>query len=335
MKPVPVDLKLNLNAGSELSLRSGDSVVVRVIKQLSANKWAVGIRGRVLPAVSRVELAPGQRLRALVEISRGRITLKISGQPADPIRELIARQGFTPNQTLEAVVSALLRSAVAATPERVQQVRLLLERMKLDPKKFARLLAIMLEKGIDLKSRGLEQLVSLLGYGEREPEGGEEKKRRMPRDSEKMTAQLRKDIGETAGAKGSSLQVFNHLRCAEHTWIVIPFRYGYEPAGLLCGAIRLRYDVRKRRTDRMILAVRNASGDKWSFVLENRREPRLHLFGDPSRKGREIRAELDVLRLKLQNLGVKIDDTIREDQIFDGFDLPWEELSYRNIDTVH
>ena len=335
MKPVPVDLKLNLNAGSELSLRSGDSVVVRVIKHLSANKWAVGIRGRVLPAVSQVELAPGQRLRALVEISHGRINLKVSGQPADPIRELIARQGFPPNQTLEAVVTALLRSAIAATPERVQQVRLLLERMKLDPKKFARLLAIMLEKGIDLKSRGLEQLVSLLGYGEREPDGREEKKRRMPRDSEEMAGQLRRDIEETPGGKGSTLQVFNHLRCAEHTWIVIPFRYGCEPSGLICGAIRLRYDVRKGRTERMILAVRNASGHKWSFVLENRREPRLYVFGGPPRMGRQARAELDVLRLKLQNLGVKIDDTIREDQNFDGFDLPWEELSYRNIDTVH
>jgi hypothetical protein len=335
MKPVPINLKLNLNAGSELSLRSGDYVIVRVIKHLSANKWAVGIRGRVLPAVSQVELAPGQRLRALVEIRHGRITLKISGQPADPIQDLIVRQGFQPNQVLEAVVAALLRSALAVTPERLQQVRLLLERMKLDPKKFARLLAIMLEKGIDLKSRGLEQLISLLGYGEQEPEGGEGGKRRMSRDSEKLMGQLRKDIERTTGGEGSSLQVFNHLQGGEHTWIIIPFRYGYEPSGFICGTIRLRYDVRERRTERLILAVRNALGEKWSFVLEDSREPRLFIFDEPPRKGQKGKAELDVLRLKLQNLGVKIDDTIREEENFDGFDLPWEELPYRNVDTAH
>jgi hypothetical protein len=59
----------------------------------------------------------------------------------------------------------------------------------------------------------------------------------------------------------------------------------------------------------------------------------LFIFGDPG--DNRSKAELDVLRLKLQNLGVKIDDTIREDQNFDGFDLPWEELSYHYVDTVH
>ena len=340
MKPIPVDLKLNLNARSEPSLQSGDSVIVTVIKRLAGNKWAVGIRGRVLPAFSEVELTSGQRLRALVGIQRGRITLKISGQATDPIRELIVRQGLQPNQLVESIVTAFLRSGLAVAPERLLQVRQLLERLKLDPKKFARIIAIILEKGIGPRSRGLEQLLLVLGYGEQESGEKRRRGRRGPLDPEKLAQQLRSDIERPEGGEGSSLQVFNHLQGPEYTWVVIPISYSLEDAGTVYGTIRLRHDVRRQRTDRLIVVVRDAHGGKWSFVLKNgigrgetSRAPELYIFGEPVDKRRK--AELNVLRIKLQNLGVKIDDTIREDQNFDGFDLPWEELSYHNVDTVH
>jgi len=332
MKPIPASLKLNLNARSELSLRSGDSVLVTVIKRLTGNKWAVGIRGRVLPAFSEVELTPGQRLRALVGIRHGRITLKISGQATDAIQDLIVRQGLQPSQLVESIVTAFLRSALAIVPDRLDQVRQLLERLRLDPKKFARIVAIILEKGIDLRSRGLEQLLLLLGYGEQESEGEQGRRRRRPPDPEQLAEQLRSDIERPGSGQGSSLQVFNHLQGPEHTWVVIPINYSFEGSGPVYGTLRLRYNVRQQRTDRLILVARSARGGKWSFVL-NPLGPELFIFGDPVDKRRK--AELDVLRLKLQNLGVKIDDTIREGQNFDGFDLPWEELSYHNVDTVH
>jgi hypothetical protein len=340
MKPIPVDLKLTLNARSELSLRSGDSVLVTVIKRLTGNKWAVGIRGRVLPAFSEVELTPGQRLRALVGIQRGRITLRISGQAADPIQELILRQGLQPSQLVQSIVTAFLRSGLPIAPERLLQVRQLLERLKLEPRKFARLIAIILEKGIDPRSRGLERLLLILGYGEQESGGERGRGRRGPLDPEKLARQLQSDIESPESGEGSSLQVFNHLQGPDQTWVVIPFSYSFEDSGTVYGTIRLRYDVRRQRSDRLIVVVRSAQGGKWSFVLKNgsRRgeaapAPELYVFGEPVDKRRK--AELNVLLQKLQNLGVKIDDTIREDQNFDGFDLPWEELSYHNVDTVH
>ena len=343
MKPIPVDLKLNLNARSGLSLRSGDSVLVTVIKRLTGNKWAVGIRGRVLPARSEVELSPGQRLRAVVAVQHGRITLKISGQPADPIQDLIVRQGLQPSQLLENIVTAFLRSGLSMAPERLDQVRALLNRLRLDPKKFARIIAVILEKGIDPRSRGLEQLLLLLGYGEQD--SGEQRRRRRTLDPEQLVQQLRSDIERPESGEGSSLQVFNHLQGPEHTWVVIPISYSFEGSGPIRGTLRLRYNVRQQQTDRLIVVVRSAKGAKWSFVLKNNtvrsdavrgdagQGPELFVFGEPIDKRRS--PELDVLRLKLQNLGVKIDDTIREDQNFDGFDLPWEELSYHNVDTVH
>jgi len=167
MKPIPASLKLNLNARSELSLRSGDSVLVTVIKRLTGNKWAVGIRGRVLPAFSEVELTPGQRLRALVGIRHGRITLKISGQATDAIQDLIVRQGLQPSQLVESIVTAFLRSALAIVPDRLDQVRQLLERLRLDPKKFARIVPSFLKKGSTCGPGGLNSCSSFSATGNR------------------------------------------------------------------------------------------------------------------------------------------------------------------------
>jgi len=337
MLPTPIDLKLNLNARSELHLRSGDFVSVKVIKRLTGNKWAVGIRGRVIPAFSRVNLAPGQLLRALVTIQQGRITLKMTAEQTTPVQDLLVRQGIQPDNVMEQILTSFLRSGLAVEPERLHQVRRLLEKMKLDPKKFSRIIALILEKGIDPRSRSLVQLLPLLGYGEQESGKKKGRKRRMPPDLQRLIEQLRSAVEEPESAEGSSLQVFNHLQGSEASWVIIPFDYTYGSSGRIYGSIRLRYDPWRKQTDRLIIVARTDAGRKWSFVLQKSPEDGLELsiFADPVDARRRVKVEVEGLRLKLQNLGVKIDDTIREDENFDGFTMPWEELSYRNVDTVH
>lgn len=337
MLPTPIDLKLNLNARSELHLRSGDFVSVKVIKRLTGNKWAVGIRGRVIPAFSRVNLAPGQLLRALVTIQQGRITLKMTAEQTTPVQDLLVRQGIQPDNVMEQILTSFLRSGLAVEPERLHQVRRLLEKMKLDPKKFSRIIALILEKGIDPRSRSLVQLLPLLGYGEQESGKKKGRKRRMPPDLQRLIEQLRSAVEEPESAEGSSLQVFNHLQGSEASWVIIPFDYTYGSSGRIYGSIRLRYDPWRKQTDRLIIVARTDAGRKWSFVLQKSPEDDLELsiFADPVDARRRVKVEVEGLRLKLQNLGVKIDDTIREDENFDGFTMPWEELSYRNVDTVH
>jgi hypothetical protein len=362
MKPAPVNIVLSPGVRSGLSLRPGDSVLVRVIKRLAGNKWAVGIRGRVLPAFSEVELAAGQRLKAQVAVRHGRVTLKVTGEAQEAIRELLLRQGMRPDPFLETIVKAFLGSGLSVAPERLQAARRLLQKLKLDPRKFARILAVVLEKGMDLRSRGLEQLLSILGYGEQESGGKQRRRRRMSPDAGQLARQLQSEVEQQQGEQGSSLQVFNHLQGEHGGWVVIPFDYTCNDSDRIYGTIRLRHDPQRRQTDRMVVVVRLAReerstssansessaggelGGKWSFVLSgNAGAPgsgaELTVFHDSMPAGgdriRRIKAELDVLRSKLQNLGVKTDDTIREDQSFNGFDLPWEELSYQSVDTVH
>jgi len=341
MKPIPVDLKLNVNARSELPLRSGDFVLVQVLKRLTGNKWAVGIKGRVFPATSEVPLTPGRRLQAQVLIQNGRINLKIENLPPNMIQNLIIRQGLQADATMETVVRAFLGSGLAVAPERLQRAYKLLGKLKLNPRKYARILAIVLEKGIDLSSRGLESLLFLLGYGEQDSGGRKGRGRRMPPDAGRLQQQLSEQIERPEESEGSALQVFNHLRGSGDRWVVIPFDYRYQSSGRVYGTIRLRYNS-EERLDRLVVSARSDSGGKWSFVLDNLQDQsrkntsrELQIFCDSVAKTREVRKQLDVLRIKLQNLGVKTDDTIREDASFDGFDLPWEEISYKSVDTVH
>jgi len=337
MLPTPVDLKLKGNARSELHLRSGDFVSVKVIKRLAGNKWAVGIRGRVIPAFSKVNLASGQLLRALVTIQQGRITLKMIAEQTPPVQELLFRQGIQPDKVMEQILTSFLRSGLAVEPERLHLVRRLLEKLKLNPKKFSRIIALILEKGIDPRSRALLRLLPLLGYGEQESGKKEGRKRRMPPDSQAMMKRLRSAVEEPQSAEGSSLQVFNHLQGCEESWVIIPFDFSDESSGRIYGSIRLRYDSRRRQTNRLIVVARSEEGKKWSFVLQKTPagDLELSIFADHVEQRGKVKAEVGALRLKLQNLGVKIDDTIREDENFDGFTVPWEELSYRNVDTVH
>ena len=172
----------------------------------------MGILGRTIPAFSKVDLAPGQLLRALVTVRQGRITLQITEEQSAPIQDLLVRQGIQPDKVMEQILTSFLRSGLTVEPERLHQVRRLLEKMKLDPKKFSRIIALILEKGIDPRSRSVVQLVPLLGYGEQESGNKEGRKRRMPADSQRLMQQLRSAIEETENAEGSSLQVLTIFR---------------------------------------------------------------------------------------------------------------------------
>ena len=111
--------------------------------------------------------------------------------------------------------------------------------------------------------------MALLGYGEQEAEEGEGRRRRMPADPEELMRLLQADFEQPESGEGSGLQVFNHLPGSEHTWIVVPFSYSYRSLRGIAGTVRLRYDVRNKQADRLVVAARSATGGKWSFVLEN------------------------------------------------------------------
>jgi hypothetical protein len=333
------DLRLHASARSGLRLRSGDFVSVEVVRRLTGGKWEVSIQGRLLPARTRVELFPGQRLRAQVFLEGRQVRLRLSEPAGSPVRELLARAGLPADAASEAIAVALLRSGLSANPRNVGQARELLERLRLDPRRFSRLVALLLEKGIDIRSAGVADLLAVLGHGQ--GEAGEDSRRfrrRQTKGQPQDVAEALRGIVEEAEAQ-SGLQVFNHLRGRDGSWVIVPYSLSFDPGERIDGSIRLLYDDVGRTTTRAVVTARVERGGRasalWSFRIQ-KREGGLHLecCCDDEKTIRAAQGRLPGLIRKLGNLGVKADDTIHKDDAFDGFSPPGEDVSYRAVDTV-
>jgi len=326
-------ISIRLQGAGGIDLRAGELVSVQVLNRLAGARWAVGIQGRVLPAFAELPLTAGSRLLARASREGGRLVLKVLDRPDSALRELALREGLPAEKATEQILAAFLAAGLKVQPGAVRQVRQLLERLRLPPQRFARLAVQLLEKNIDLASPGVDALLPLLGFGEetgRRREGG--RRGGQAGGSAEAEAELRGSLAGSPGGEESPLPLYNHLRGASEHWVVIPFRYGE-----LAGTIRLLHGPAGTPARRLVLIAASPRGGRWSFVLSRRQEAEgyeLHAFSDRASQPAPSRQRWKALAQKLQNLGVKSDDTIRVDGDFDGFSLPWETVHYRGVDTV-
>jgi hypothetical protein len=312
-QPFSIHLERPLGAG----LRPGGLVSVRVLERLGAGRWLVSVRGRAIPVSAEVELAAGDRFLARVLPGGGRIALRVL-QPA------AAGPVETAPVPADRVAAAFLAAGLNPPPEAVQRVRRLLERLRLPAEDFARLAAMLLDKGVELDSPGVAALMADLSYGR-----GSGRRRRQASSRRGEPGELAEEIRqglETAGdGEAGALALFNHLQPRAEQWFVIPYSFGQ-----ISGTIRLRRLAPALQADRLVLAT----GGPWSFVLDRKAAGfrlRAVCAGAPPR----LRARRGWRRLaqKLQNLGVETDDTIRGDDGFDGFSLPGEAGPRPRVDT--
>jgi hypothetical protein len=326
-------ISIRLQAGSALGLRTGELVSVQVLNRLAGARWAVGIRGRVMPASAELPLTAGSRLLARASREGGRLVLRVIDRPLPALRELALREGLPADRATEQILAAFLAAGLKVQPGSVRQMRQLLERLRLPPQRFARLAVQLLEKNIDLASPGVDALLALLGYGEgtgRRREG--DRRGGHPGSSAEAEGELRRLVAASSDGEESPLPLYNHLRSPTEQWVVIPYRYGE-----LTGTIRLLCGPAGVPARRLVLVAGTEGGERWSFVLTRRQEAEgyeLHAFSDREGQPGRSRERWRALVQKLQNLGVKSDDTIRVDGDFDGFSLPWETVHYRGVDTV-
>jgi hypothetical protein len=327
----PESVNIRLQATGGVDLRTGELVSVQVLNRLAGGKWAVGIQGRVLPASSALPLTAGSRLLVRVASEGGRLVLKVLERPLPALRELAVREGLPPDKATEQILAAFLAGGLKVQSSAVRQVRLLLDRLRLPPQRFARLAVQLLEKNIDLASPCVDTLLPLLGFGE---DSGRRRKGRGRREPDPFRAEaaLKGRLRDSADGEQGPLALFNHLRCVSEQWVIVPFQYGE-----LAGTIRLLRASPGAAARRLVLTANTPEGGRWSFVLTRGEEGQgyaLCSFRDRDGKPAVARRRWLDLAQKLQNLGVKSDDTIRVDDDFDGFSLPWETVPYRGVDTT-
>ena len=210
--------------------------------------------------------------------SAGRVILTIEKGIENPASAALLRQGLPDTPLTQLIAGALLRSGMPVLPETVDRIRSILTRAKLEPRKAARLLALAVEKRIDLSSPGLGSLLSLLSFGEKgggDPRGY--RGRPLPRGA-KAVKQLVAGLAVEGASQPSVLQAFNHARGNAPGWVVVPFVFT-EGEETLAGTMKFLYDSRAERLLRFVLS---ADGLHFSLDMEGQVR-RMTVFGDEER----------------------------------------------------
>jgi hypothetical protein len=317
--PVPPAAQgsIQVSARPGLGLRAGDLVTLHVLKRLTDDKWAVGLKGRVLPARTDLDLSPGSTLRARVQSAAGRIVFVLERGTPPLLADALSRQGIPNTPEMQLIAAALVRSGRAVDPSSVERVRALLAKTRLEARRGARAAATMLDKGIELSSEGAADLLELLCLGE---PGGRDPRRRRGRPLPRNGREARESLAAAAppDAPTSGLHVYNALRGKNETWIVVPFLY--REGGTDCpGSLRLLVDPFAGRLRRMVVGVQPSGGAAWHFEFTLEGSRRMNVYCDDASSVRSARANLDTLTAKVHNMGIEASDTVTEGREFDGF----------------
>jgi len=320
---------IQVSARSGLGLRTGDVVTLHVIKRLTADKWAVGLEGRVLPARTDLDLSPGATLRARVQSAAGRVIFVLERGSPSALADALLRAGVADTPETRLVAAALVAGGRPVDPVTVDRVRALLLKSRHEARRGARAAATLLDKGIDLASSGaadLLELICLAEPGGRDPR--RHKGRRFPRDGGEAKA----DLAATTERPTSGLQVYNALRGRNETWVVVPFVYRDGDAECP-GTVKLLIDPYVGRLRRLVVGVRPDGRGTWhfSFDLEGRR--RMIVYADEVPVPGPARANLDRLTAKVHNMGIEVSDTVRDGREFDGFSAAGAETVLAAVDA--
>ncbi len=329
MTPSPVGGSIHVAPAGSSVLRVGETVIIRVIKELSPGKWAVGVRGKVLPALSDLFLEPGAVLKARVSGTAGRLVLTIASVEADAVVTALAANGFPPGGVEELIARALARTGLPLLPETIQKLKALIARAGVEERKAARSAVTLVDKRIDPSSPGAASLLKVLSFGQK---GGEDPRRYRGRplpDTPQSVKEYAGSLPDLAASRPSILQAYNHRPARSQTWIVIPFAFTSEGERLE-GTLKILFDHFKARPLALSLSTERVA---LYLGLQGPRRA-LSVYTDSNLVRRAAAKAMDTLRSKFHNMGLEVDDTIKEGNAFDGFSPVEEGEILPRVDTV-
>jgi hypothetical protein len=127
----------------------------------------------------------------------------------------------------------------------------------------------------------------------------------------------------------SSLPVFNHSAPRNPSWVVIPWVFT-TGARSIAGTIKILFDSGAKRP--LALTV-TTEGVALHLPLAGRNRALAVYCDSPGLKAAAARG-LDTLRSKFHNMGLEVDDIIKEGNAFDGFTPIEEGEVLPSVDTV-
>ena len=329
--------RIEILSADGFHLSRGQTVSLKVVKNIVNNKWAVSIAGKLLTAYSEIELIPGKIVRARVLIEGNRLILKIAPKNMDPVNVLLEKYGVESDDVTRNIIISFLKTGLGVKAENIAFIKTLIKNSKKTSTKLIRLLSIILDKGITLKHLDMEKITPLIFEDSPDNRKEREKKKRQGSNREKypenLKGYIRSRINAVTDDRTDLLQIFNHIKAKHDNWFITPFRIEKEQS-LLSGTIRIQFDYFKKTVNIVVIQC-SFNNVNFSFILKNQQHNySLSILCNSCGYAKFIKKELPKLGIKLQNLSVKIDDNILDDKYFDGFSLNKIEEIYKPVDTV-
>lgn len=325
---------IKIHTRRNISVQSGDFVLIQVIKKLSPQKWAIGYNGVVYPAISDVELTPGQILRVRALKDAGSIHFKISSKKEPVSSPVLNHFGLQDDPLSKWIVTVLMKNEMPLSSNNILQIKKILKKIGKDDIKFIGLLVQILGKDISLSSLELKGLTTVMDFGKhgQGASGGEEKKKDKDPTPERVKKAVSEGVRGVDRSDNNPLPVFNHLKGKDSSWIILPFKFHYQE-GDIAGSIRILRNNYNKSLKKMVLIVHGK--DNWSFYISREKKIiRVMVFSDKWKYIKDKGKNFEEFIVKMRKLGIHVDETIYDDNLFDGFYPVFTENLYKSVDTV-
>ena len=317
-------IQAGVKAGAEI--RSGDTVVLKVIKPLAGGKWQVSHNGKLLTIESAVELKAGLIIRTKASTSGTHILLRLIQKPASPALSglsVASGNAIRDRNLAEAVYQAFQKAGLRIDTPLFKMAQATFAKTTNKNRTMASILAAFAEKDISPETGSVDYIADVL---DRDGESNGETPRRRSKhegaetqNQKSLIEQLRQQV-EMPGSSETPLHLFNHMKGKDETWILLP--YSVNNGGCeVSGTIRLRVgrsgDIRKVAFD----AASGPSPYTFAFDWPFAGGDTVKVNCSDKNMLRAFLRRADELPEKLRNLDSINDDNNIEDDCFDGLAL--------------
>ncbi len=320
------------------AVRSGDRVTIKVIKKLHGDNWQISFKGKLLAVKSEVPLTEGQTYRGQVSLFGNTIRFRV--QQGEEKGAFPGRAAKTEIQ--QKVLKVLKRTGMPAAPELIRTIAEKAQKMNTKEDIFLKLAVLFLDKGIEVENEEDMTAYPFLVQERRRKGKGEEEEHRRDSDEEdakkeplkKLIKKYVKDqIRGVVKGYDSPLQLFNHIISSHENWIILPLHIRIDGEEIE-GSLRLKMNSPGEKPGAMVLIIRR-DGEPLSFAIGDlsAKEPVMKIYAGEQMDAASLSEQMELFSKKLTKLGIKLDDSINNGTLFDGFTEISSE-GVKSIDTV-
>ena len=233
-------------------MSAGSTVHARVVAHVGKNTWQLAIGNRTVTARVAVPVHLGERFLARVERSGSEIILRQiqrGSTGSSALARVLSAAGVPQNAVSEAILTHLVHAQHSLDPTRIAKLYRMAERAGARTRREARLLAVLVGKGVDVDDEHtFRRLLSALdpaSEGDQKGRDAGDRRQQNPRrrengddkdtsdqslpfqapDShsiEDLKKQVKSAVTRTEAAATSALPVVNHRIGDEGHWVVVP-----------------------------------------------------------------------------------------------------------------